>query len=696
MQRAASIAVLVLLVSLPPSGTAGEAPALCGVEAPVEKAPAAAPNPYPGIVPNGGLIERDFEDGGLLIEIDPSLGQITSDPYGVVRRAAANWEIPGTMIKFRYGSNGNVIKAAPVRQQAYATIGKPGLGEAGALSMTIRTPFHDGDDRLESIITHEIGHWLGFDHSFLMETVMSPILNDRINWVDPDQIAKAVLRYGTGPHAVGTVRGRVTRRGEGLSGARVNLIGDDGRTAFGTFAAADGTYSVPVYTGTYRLFVDPNDGPAVKGNFFGTYPGGPLDFVTCEAAGQVVVSAGATTVVDMAVPEGDHLFRITTIEPRTAPPGASVQRVEIYFDGAQASEIAGLELLANDVTITSHSINGERITAYVDFDNDALPGPRALILRKTNGAFAIVPGLVGVVAPFRLAGPHYTSELDAAAPVRVEWEGGVAGEEISAYVASASIDGGRTWEEIGRAPAEAAWLDWDPRGLTSPMLRVRVAARTADGRTVATDESIFNHGLGAPAAATPREGDDAGPPVVRVLSPNGGEVAAAGEPIRVSWEASDDFGLAQQLIELSADGGRTWTQSATLGPVARTADMAMAAEPGAPALVRVTVRDLAGNSTADTSDAPLSVRRRPSISRVAVKAKAVVSLKLTGVGFETGATVFVNGAPVGVAARFNAAAGRLTLKGDAASLRLNPAGQENSVAVEVAGLASSSATFTSP
>jgi len=64
-----------------------------------------------------------------------------------------------------------------------------------------------------------------------------------------------------------------------VTGPEVGLLHDTGHA---TFAGSDGVYHVPVFAGTYRLVVDPNDGPAVKGNFIGTYPGGPLDFATFE------------------------------------------------------------------------------------------------------------------------------------------------------------------------------------------------------------------------------------------------------------------------------------------------------------------------------------------------------------------------------------------------------------------------------
>ncbi len=651
---------------------------------------------FSGIIPNRGLAPEDFADGGLKIEVDPSMLLITDDPVGVVERAARNWTIPGTYIKFRIvgpGEGGNLIHAENIRQAARATVGRPGWGADAFLDMILDVPFSRGDESLVAVITHEMGHWLGFDHSFLGSTVMFPVLTDRINWVDPDQKAKAIARYAIGPNALAEVRGRVTRGGAGLSGARVNLLGSNGRTAFGTFADVQGAYHVPVIAGTYKMIVDPNDGPAVDGNFIGTYPGGPLDFASVEAAAPVVVDAGGVATVDLDVPTGgDVAFRITTAEPTTCSPGGGTQAVSIYYEGAAIDEIASVEALSDDVTIFQVTNVGGILEAFFDVDRDALPGPRAFRIRKTNGAFAIVPGIVGVVAPLRIATPAYGLPATPGAPIVVSWVDFVPRGSVAQFVASVSQDGGQVWTEIGRATPQQSSLEWAPDSeLETSALRFRIEALDAIGAVLAVDETIANIGLGVPARGALSDGATRS---VRVLSPNGGESFVAGESVRVSWSIGNPDGVVGQTVEASLDGGGHWIGIGSPAPTARSIEWIPDGRPTNAVVLRVTVRDGAGVETSDRSDAPARLRVRPVIDGVSVKVKgANLVLKVRGEGFEPGTIVRINDDSVGVTPVVAASGGQIKLKGDAAALRLKPPGQQNRITVEVDGLVSTEATF---
>lgn len=54
-------------------------------------------------------------------------------------------------------------------------------------------------------------------------------------------------------------------------------------------------------------------------------------------------------------------------------------------------------------------------------------------------------------------------------------------------------------------------------------------------------------------------GLDSKAPVIKVMSPNGGELIRPGNNIKISWQADDDSALATQMIELSLDGGQTFS-----------------------------------------------------------------------------------------------------------------------------------------
>lgn len=671
----------------------------CEIDDPEPDVAARGALEFAGIVPGRGLSPEDFANGGLLIEVDESLYQVSANPAAVIRRAADFWEIPGTMIKFRVGGpggGGNKIVARRINAAARATIGQPGWGARGILTMTLDVPFSGSDDTLASIIAHELGHWLGFDHSFLGESVMFPTLTNKLNWIDPDHTAKATARYAVDPNALGECRGRITRGGQPLSGARINLIDVADRTIFGTFSQPDGTYFLPVYSGTYRLFIDPNDGPAVAGNFRGTYPGGPLDYPTVEAAERVVISAGVTSNADVDVPTtGDAGFKITTAEPRTVAPGDLQQQILIYYVGASPSEIASVESFSPDVQVKQIFINGGEMAVYLDIESSALPGQHTFLLRKNNGAIAVVVGVVGVVGLLRLPRPHYSVEAAEGAPLQIAWESSFLTQSPSTYVVSSSLGYGSPWEEIGRVVGGERSLVWQPDpGLSSPALRFRVEAFDAVGFRMGVDESLINIGLGQPARGDVLDGPDTSAPEVEVLAPNGGETFAAAEALTVAWLASDDAALSAQTVEASTDGGRTWVQVAALGPSARAFVWTAADKSTDGLLVRVTARDVAGNQSSDTSDAAARLRQRPVVTDVSTRSKGdAIVLKIQGDHLAVGATVALNGAAVAVPVKFNATTKSLKLKGSAASLGLNPPGTPNTIVVTVDGLSSPEASF---
>jgi hypothetical protein len=370
--------------------------------------------------------------------------------------------------------------------------------------------------------------------------------------------------------------------------------------------------------------------------------------------------------------------------------------VTIYYEGAEPSEIAAVESLSPDVHIYNVTDRGGEMDVFCNVDRAARLGPRAFRVRKTNGATAIVTGIVGVVAPFWLGAPPYTLEAGAGAPVEISWTNFVPRDEATTAEVSVSVDGGAAWEELGRVEARTTSFVWQPDpGLVTSALRFRIRALDAVDTELAIDESVFNIGLGRPARGGATGGADTTAPAVRVTSPNGGETLAGGEPVQIAWEADDDIAVASQEVEVSVDGGGRWAPVGAAPATARTIAWTPAAKPADAVLVRVTARDRAGNAATDASDAAARVRLRPSISRVTSKPKgAEIALKIKGTNLAAGAVVRINGEAVGVAVAFSR--GALKLHGDAAALHLAPPGATNAVVVEVDGLASAEAEFASP
>jgi hypothetical protein len=58
---------------------------------------------------------------------------------------------------------------------------------------------------------------------------------------------------------------------------------------------------------------------------------------------------------------------------------------------------------------------------------------------------------------------------------------------------------------------------------------------------------------------------DTEPPVVTVLSPNGGEFCQCGSTYDIQWTATDNIGIVSVSIFLSTDGGATFTDTIAVG-----------------------------------------------------------------------------------------------------------------------------------
>ena len=101
---------------------------------------------------------------------------------------------------------------------------------------------------------------------------------------------------------------------------------------------------------------------------------------------------------------------------------------------------------------------------------------------------------------------------------------------------------------------------------------------------------------------TPRTAQDTTPPVVQVLSPNGGEMLTANRITNITWTATDSGGVGSVSIYLSLDNGASF-QPLALG-IANSGTFAWvpANRPTGAARIRVVAMDTALNSGSDQSD----------------------------------------------------------------------------------------------
>lgn len=136
--------------------------------------------------------------------------------------------------------------------------------------------------------------------------------------------------------------------------------------------------------------------------------------------------------------------------------------------------------------------------------------------------------------------------------------------------------------------------------------------------------------------------------MVQLLSPNGGEVlSSGGAPFTINWMVMSGASATQRL-ELSTDGGQTFSTMIMDNLDATETSFEFAVPPAintTNARIRISVIEN-GAVTSDTSDANFRILPAPTITNVAPTVTSSIKLKITGTMFQSGAVIEVNGAAI--------------------------------------------------
>jgi hypothetical protein len=159
----------------------------------------------------------------------------------------------------------------------------------GATSSTVQD--------LQTIATHEIGHFFGLDHSGVVRAVMFPFAPDILHTLSSDDVAGISSLYpGSVTVPTGTISGTVNfSTGGGVFGAHVYADSVTGAAAYGgnirktpigTLTRPDGTYSITgLPQDSYTITAEPLDDP-VSNTDVSDYP---------QAFGKTSVQTNFTT-----------------------------------------------------------------------------------------------------------------------------------------------------------------------------------------------------------------------------------------------------------------------------------------------------------------------------------------------------------------------------------------------------------------
>src|SRR5581483_3839842 len=127
---------------------------------------------------------------------------------------------------------------------------------------------------MQTVATHEVGHFFGLDHSAIARAVMYPFAPPVLTTLSYDDVAGISFVYpkSSPDVATGTISGAVTLNGSPVFRAHVSAnsttsadpfsgLSNIRKSPIGALTLADGSYSIPVPPDSYVVIAEPLDGP---------------------------------------------------------------------------------------------------------------------------------------------------------------------------------------------------------------------------------------------------------------------------------------------------------------------------------------------------------------------------------------------------------------------------------------------------
>lgn len=258
---------------------------------------------------------------------------------------------------------------------------------------------------IQSVLTHELGHSLGANHSGIVGATMYQFITTNSTAyanLGPDDTSFVTSAYPSASAAsYGGISGTLTLNGAPIRSALVNAID----TTLGTSISAltsgvDGTYSMVMPPGNYVLFAQPLSGNILPGNLYLTTADAvDTDFSSGflggnASPGMVAVTAGNIATGDFSPPAsgtstpinlqyfntsaaggfGDQTRLFGTAVPQTIVSGQTLDLV-MLGPGLDATLTDANIMLLGPLTLKPGSV---RPDAYVD-SNTSLPFMRMTI-----------------------------------------------------------------------------------------------------------------------------------------------------------------------------------------------------------------------------------------------------------------------------------------------------------------------------
>ena len=209
-------------------------------------------------------------------------------PAGLVDRAFTEWtNVPETHIAFRPlgarnglqpGKDGvnsvTMVDGLFARSGFIAsTVWWDNAGVTTEADIQIDPTKVGANTNVQLLVEHEVGHFLGLDHSAVMSSVMYPFVGKGgPQTLDSDDRVSISSVYPVAPLSGATLQGRVTGNDGGVFAAQVVAMNSLGQPVAAALTNAQGDYTLEgIPAGDYRIYAEPLDGPVNVQNLTGIY-----------------------------------------------------------------------------------------------------------------------------------------------------------------------------------------------------------------------------------------------------------------------------------------------------------------------------------------------------------------------------------------------------------------------------------------
>jgi hypothetical protein len=360
-----------------------------------------------------------FEEAGIIsAEVDVNTSDNTNVVFWAMKSTLVNGgldDISGTLsVTFPRVSGDNVIQEADI---VFNGVQFNWFADFSSANQT--------DHFIEGSALHEIGHFIGLDHSPVGGTTMfvrgAPGVNAQAGLAsDETAAARALYPIAGQLSQFGTIQGRVLMDGKGVFGACMVAEDAAGNIVSGTVTEPDGRYALPALApGNYQVRAAPlHSGLAnpvvrlVSGADIGRRFANAETSFLATTNRTTSVAARMPNEVDFTVMKGEAAFRIARIRPATRDTdelvalnspaairvGESNLVVGVYSPDFPSSgttlTVTGDGLTLGPARFVSDPFPNVRpslnlLSITINVDRNATPGLRSFIVQQgTNLAYA--------------------------------------------------------------------------------------------------------------------------------------------------------------------------------------------------------------------------------------------------------------------------------------------------------------------